>query len=472
MMEMPEHFLWGGATAANQCEGAWDEDGKGPSIADVLPGKVRQKYVFTDPEIFFTKKFDHYPTHEGIDFYHRYKEDIAMMAEMGFKCFRFSISWPRIFPTGEEEEPNEAGLKFYDSVIDECHKYGIEPLVTISHFDYPLYVTRKYNGFRSKFMIGCFERLCRVLFTRYKGRVKYWLTFNEVNGIVALWKMSGMHGVDGENAEQTGYNILHNMCVAGAEAVKIGHEIDPENKIGCMVQYSPVYPYSCHPDDQQAALDFERTRELFAIDLQTGGYPYYTEKMFRDLNVKIEAAEEELQLLKDYPVDFISFSYYMSLTQGRKELLVDSTAGNVFSGLKNPYLNATEWGWQIDPQGLRFSLNRLYSLYRKPLFIVENGIGVDEKLENGTVNDDYRIAYLREHIRAMEQAVEDGVPVMGYTMWSPFDIVSNSTGEMRKRYGLVYVDLDDDGNGTFKRYPKKSFYWYKRVIASHGKDLD
>lgn len=465
-------FLWGGATAANQCEGAWDCDGKGPSMADILPGRIRQQYVLKDPDIFYEKQFDYYPSHLGIDFYHRYKEDIALMAEMGFTTFRMSIAWSRIFPTGDEDEPLEAGLKFYDDVFDELLKYNIQPLVTLCHFDTPLELNKKYNGWIDKHLIDCFEKFCKVVFKRYQHKVKYWLTFNEVNAVTKLFVSNGTRLYDGNHAEQIGYQVLHNMCLAGAKAVKLCHDIIPDAQIGCMVQYSPVYPYSCHPEDVLAALDFERDRELFAIDLQAKGeYPYYTKRMFDKLGVQLDTNDDELRILKDHPVDFISFSYYMSLAYARESFVAEQTDANIFSGIKNPYLKSTEWGWQIDAKGLRYACNRLYSLYHKPLFIVENGIGVDETLENGTVLDDYRIDYLREHLRELKEAVKDGVPILGYTMWSPMDIVSNSTGEMRKRYGFIYVDLNDNGDGTLKRYKKKSFNWYKKVIESNGEIL-
>lgn len=464
-------FLWGGATAANQMEGAWNVDGKGVSMADLLPGKIRGKYVLTNPDALYTKHFDHYPSHEAIDFYHHYKEDIALMAEMGFKCFRLSIAWTRLFPTGDEQEPLEAGLQFYDDVFDECLKYGIQPLVTLSHFEMPLELSTKYNGWINKHLIDCFERYCAAVFERYKEKVKYWLTFNEVNSVTKLFVSNGTRMKEGDNPNQIGYQVLHNMCLAGAKAVKLCHQIIPDAKIGCMVQYSPVYPYSCHPQDVWSALDFERDRELFSLDIQAlGEYPYYAKFMFKKLNVKLDTNEEELQLLKENPVDFISFSYYMSLAYAREDFVAEQTDANIFSGIKNPYLKSSEWGWQIDPLGLRYACNRLYSLYKKPLFIVENGIGVRETLENDTVEDDYRIDYLKNHIQALVQASDDGVPIMGYTMWSPMDIVSNSTGEMSKRYGFIYVDVDDDGNGTFKRYKKKSFDWFKKVIESNGEE--
>lgn len=469
---MKSDFLWGGAVAANQVEGAWQADGRGPAITDMMPGRERVKYLF-DPATMLDQEFDRYPCREGIDFYHHFEEDIAYMAEMGYKCFRTSISWSRIFPEGDEEEANEAGLAFYDRMFSVCRKYHIEPLVTLSHFDTPLGLTRKYNGWANKQLIGFFERYCRVLFTRYKGIVNYWLTFNEINSVTSLPFHSGGSLVPkGMSVEQIGYQCLHNQCVAGAIAVKLCHEICPEAKVGCMVQYSPVYAYSCHPKDVQAASDFERDRELFALELQARGeYPFYAPRMLRKLGITIDITSEETTLLKENPVDFISFSYYMSLTNGRKELQLEQTKGNIFTGLKNPYLESTQWGWQIDAHGLRTALNRLYELYRKPLFIVENGIGMEEHPQNGEINDDYRIAYHREHIQQMKEAIEDGVDILGYLCWSPIDMVSNSTGEMRKRYGMIYVDLDDTGRGSFARSPKKSFYWYRQVIQSNGEQL-
>ncbi|MEY8257245.1 glycoside hydrolase family 1 protein [Erysipelotrichaceae bacterium 66-17] len=466
-----ENFLFGGATAAHQCEGAWDVDGKGQTMADLLPATIRQQYTFSDPDAFFTKKFDHYPSHHGVDFYHRYKEDIRLMKEMGFTCFRLSLSWARIYPTGEEEEPLEQGLQFYDDVFDELLANGIEPVVTLSHFDTPLQLVTKYNGWADKHLISCFEKLCRTVFERYKNKVKIWLTFNEVNGVQKLFVCNGTRLKEGQNPEEVGYQIHHNMCVAGATAVKLCHEIIPDAVIGCMVQYSPVYPFSNHPEDVLEALRYERDRELFSLDLQVKGeYPFYTKRLFDQLDVRLDIAESEMSLLKDNPVDFISFSYYMSLSWGRPDL-AETVPGNVMAGLKNSNLKSTEWGWQIDPQGLRYACNRLYELYGKPLFIVENGIGVDEKLENGTVEDDYRIEYLRDHLIQLDEAIKDGIPVMGYCMWSPMDIVSNSTGEMRKRYGFIYVDLDDDGNGTMDRYRKKSFNWFKKVTETKGASL-
>ena len=470
-MSFPKGFLWGGATAANQIEGAYLEDGKGLSTADTLPDRERVKYLF-DPKVFLEKKFDNYPSETAIDFYHRYKEDIALMAEMGYKCYRMSISWARIFPKGEGEA-NEEGLAFYDRVFDECLKYGIEPVVTLSHFEMPLVLTEKYNGWIDKKLIGLFEEYARCVFERYKGKVRYWLTFNEVNSVTLLTYHSGGCIVpEGANADEYGYQILHNQAVAAAKAVMACHEIIPDAKIGCMICYAPVYAYTCNPEDIMAAMQQERDREGFALDLfAEGRYPYYAKRLFLEKDIHLNITEEEERILVKGTSDFISISYYMSLTGAWKETEGERAQGNMGSGIKNPYLDSTEWGWQIDPIGLRISLNRLYDRYHKPIFIVENGIGVKEELKDNTVEDDYRISYHREHIKQMNEAIADGVEVLGYCVWSPMDIVSKSTGEMAKHYGFIYVDRNDDGSGSYNRYRKKSFDWYKKVCKSNGEVL-
>lgn len=474
-MSFQKNFLWGGATAANQCEGAYNVDGRGLANVDVIPhGKDRfpimlgkLKHLEPDNEHF-------YPAMEGIDFYHHYKEDIALFGEMGFKCFRLSIAWTRIFPNGDEENPNEAGLKFYENVFKECHKYGIEPLVTITHFDCPIHLIKEYGGWRNPKLIEFYKNLVTTLFTRYKGLVKYWLTFNEINMILHLPFMgAGLVFEEGENETQIKYEAANNELIASAWAVKIAHEIDPENKVGCMLAGGNVYPYSCKSEDVWKGLEMDRSN-FFFIDVQARGYyPNYALKQFERENIKLELSEENKAILRDNTVDFVSFSYYST-----KVASTDNTAaqtdGNVFASAKNPYLKSSEWGWQIDPLGLRTTLNTLYDRYQKPLFIVENGLGAnDTPDENGYVEDDYRIDYLREHIKAMKDAVEiDGVELMGYTSWGCIDLVSASTGEMKKRYGFIYVDRDNEGKGTLKRSKKKSFEWYKKVIASNGEDLD
>ena len=466
-MTFPKEFLWGGAVAANQCEGAYNEDGKGLDIQDIMPRGLKGAPTAE-------------PTEDNmklvaIDFYHRYKEDIKLFAEMGFKVFRTSIAWSRIFPNGDDAEPNEKGLQFYDDLFDECHKYGIEPLVTISHYETPLNLAKKYNGWVNHDLIGFYEKYVRVLFNRYKGKVKYWLTFNEINSVLHAPLMSG--GIMtplSELSKSDLYQACHHELVASALATKIGHEIDPDAKIGCMVLSMPTYPLTPNPDDVIATMQANNLNDFFGDMHVRGVYPGYMKRYFRENGIEIKTTPEELALLKKHTVDFVSFSYYVSICESadRKE----EGSGNIIQGIKNPYLKESEWGWQIDPQGIRYVLNRFYNRWQKPLFIVENGLGakdvlVDDGKGGKTVNDDYRIAYLNDHLKQVEEAIEDGVPVMGYTTWGCIDLVSASTAELAKRYGFIYVDRNDDGTGTLERYRKKSFYWYKDIIASNGEKL-
>lgn len=465
----PENFLWGGAVAANQCEGAYLEGGKGLSVQDVLPHGLRGARTL-EPTPDNLKL-------EGIDFYHRYKEDIKLFAEMGFKVFRTSISWPRIFPQGDEEMPNEAGLQFYDDLFDECRKYGIEPLVTISHYETPLGLAKKYDGWRSRKLIGFFERYCRTIFERYGKKVKYWLTFNEINSLIhAPFMSGGIMTPKEELTEQDLYQAMHHELVASALAVKLGHEMMPGAKIGCMILGITVYPLTPDPDDIIATMMRDRETLMFADIHARGKYPVYLNHMFEEKGIRIQMEPEDEEILKN-TVDFISFSYYSSICQTvHTELGVDA-GGNLSRGYKNPYLKSSQWGWQIDPKGLRYTLNKLYDRYQLPLFIVENGLGaVDElvTLKNGekTVEDDYRIDYLRQHLLQVREAIHDGVELWGYTSWGCIDLVSASTAEMKKRYGYIYVDRNDDGSGSFERYRKKSFYWYKKVIETNGASLE
>ena len=466
--KFPDHFLWGGATAANQCEGAYDEDGKGLSIQDVLPHGFGP---YTESPTADNLKL------KGIDHYHRYKEDIALFAEMGFKVYRFSIGWSRIFPTGEEEEPNEAGLLFYDHILDECEKYHIEPLVTISHYETPLALARKYNGWTNRKMIDIYLKYCKVLFERYKGRVKYWITFNEINSILRQPFMSGAIMTPKDQLSLSDlYQAMHYELVASALAVKMGHEIDPENQIGCMVVGITVYPLTPNPDDILKVMDIDNDLYFF-LDIQARGeYPYYAERRFEEQGIQITITEEDKEALKN-TADFIAFSYYSSNCATTDPTLGEPSRSNMTPELrKNPYSKVSEWGWQIDPKGLRYTLNRFYARYQKPLFVAENGLGAKDTLVpdgNGsyTVNDDYRIAYMKAHIEQMKEAIKDGVEVMGYTAWGCIDLISCSTAEIDKRYGFIYVDLNSDGSGTLERYKKKSFDWYKKVIASNGEEL-
>ncbi len=472
----PKDFLWGGATAANQYEGAYNADGKGLSVQDVTPkGGTPQNPGDLDPII--TQQ----PTEDnlklvGIDFYHRYKEDIALFAEMGFKVYRTSIAWSRIFPNGDETEPNEAGLQFYDDLFDELAKYGIEPLVTLSHYETPLHLAREYNGWTNRKLIDFYERYVRTVFTRYKDKVKYWLTFNEINSVLHAPFMSGGIATPmAELSQQELYQAVHHELVASALATKIGHEINPDFKIGCMVLSMPAYPMTPKPQDVWAARAFENQNYLFSDIHARGKYPAYAKRYFREQGITIDFAPGDEELLAENTVDFISFSYYVSVVAAHDPENYASGRGNLLGGLVNPYLESSEWGWQIDPIGLRIVLNDYYDRYQLPLFIVENGLGAKDVLVDGpngpTVEDDYRIDYLKQHLKEVGEAIEDGVELLGYTTWGCIDLVSASTAEMSKRYGFIYVDRDDDGSGTLNRYKKKSFDWYKEVIATNGAKL-
>lgn len=464
----PKDFLWGGAVAANQCEGAYNEDGKGLSIQDVMPRGIMAPPTDVPTEDNLKLK--------GIDFYHHYKEDIKLLAEMGFKVFRTSIAWSRIYPNGDELEANEKGLQFYDELFDECKKYGIEPLVTISHYETPLHLARTYNGWTNRKMITFFERYVRTIFERYKGKVKYWITFNEINSIIHAPFMSGAIVTPKEElTKQELYQAIHHELVASALAVKIGHEIMPGAQIGCMMLGCPTYPLTAHPDDVIKAMKRDQENYFFSDVQVRGYYPKYKNTYFKEHGVNIEFEEGDAEILKN-TVDFIAFSYYSSLCESANPDSAESK-GNIFGGVTNPYLKSSEWGWAIDPQGLRYVLNQLYDRYQKPLFIVENGLGAVDKLvcnEQGDwiVEDDYRISYLRSHIEEMSKAIEDGVELMGYTTWGCIDLVSASTAQFSKRYGFIYVDRQDDGTGSMKRYKKKSFEWYKKVIATNGQNLE
>ncbi|MBS5937457.1 6-phospho-beta-glucosidase [Clostridium sp.] len=469
--KFPDNFLWGGAVAANQCEGAWNVDGKGVSTADVATAGsfgVKREYTYG------VEEGKYYPSHEAIDFYHRYKEDIKMLAEMGFKCFRLSIAWTRIFPNGDDAEPNEKGLEYYDNVFDECLKYGIEPVVTISHYEMPYALVEKYGAWRDRRLVDFYVNYCNVIFNRYKDKVKYWMTFNEINVITMHpFIPAGLRINEGENREQIIYQSAHHQLIASAKAVKLGHEINPDFKIGCMIVYPLAYAESCNPEDVLLQNEF-MNRHYFFSDVQAkGAYPNFMKTYFKRENIEVKFEDGDEEILKAGKVDFIGFSYYMTLVVSSNNDGKTLTGGNMTKGIKNPYLKSSDWGWQIDPVGFRISLNNLYNRYEIPLFCVENGLGaVDTIEEDGSINDDYRIDYLRQHIVEMKKAITiDGVEMIGYTPWGCIDLISASTGEMKKRYGFIYVDKDNEGKGTLERKRKKSFYWYKKVIESNGEIL-
>lgn len=485
-MGFRKDFLWGGATAANQYEGGYVDGGRGVSTLDAITGgnlttpryityktvdgqlgKAERNSPLPEGAVGYIDPEQYYPSHQATDFYHHYKEDIALFAEMGFKCFRMSVSWSRIFPDGTPNHVNEEGLAFYDDVFKECKDHGIEPVVTINHFDMPMALADLYDGWSSRRLIDDYVALCEILFNRYKGIVKYWMTFNEIN-FLRSWTQLGIRN----NDDQHKYQAVHHIFVASAKAVALGHSIDPDFQIGMMIAYIPSYPKTCHPNDVMEALIFNHEKEFYCDVQCRGSYPAYKLKEFERNGVTIAMEEDDLAIIKAGTVDYIGFSYYMSgISSHTKD--GEMTAGNQIQVLKNPYVEVSEWGWGIDPVGLRVSLNELYDRYQLPLFIVENGFGdVDVVNEDGTINDDARIYYLREHIKEMKKAVElDGVDLMGYTPWGCIDLVSAGTGEMKKRYGFIYVDMDDSGHGSLKRMKKKSFDWYAQVIESNGENL-
>lgn len=462
----PETFLWGGAVAANQYEGGFDADGKGLSIQDVMPCGIMAPP--TDEPTPDNLK------HEGIDFYHRYAEDIALFAELGFGIFRLSIAWSRIFPDGDEETPNEEGLAFYDRVLDELDKHGIQAMITISHYETPLHLAREYDGWTDRRMIGFYERFARTLFERYGHRVKYWLTFNEINSVLHAPLMSGGIWTPKDQLDRADlFQAIHHELVASASVTRLAREINPDIQVGCMVLAMPIYPLTPDPADALKVMQADHENLAFSDVHVRGRYPGYFLRTLREEGIELDITDDDRALLADNTVDFVSFSYYMSLCESATGGEVSQ--GNIMGGVRNPTLPASEWGWQIDPVGLRIVLNQFWDRWGKPLFIVENGLGAKDVLVEVdgrlTVEDDYRISYLRDHLLQVREAIEDGVEVLGYTWWGPIDVVSASTAQLSKRYGFIYVDRNDDGTGTLARHKKKSFGYYADVIASNGASL-
>ncbi len=489
MSHFPKDFLWGGATAANQVEGAWNEDGRGPAMTDVTtggtvntprlvtyidkdgnPGTLSRGQTLPEGARYAVLDNYYYPNHKGVDEYHRYKEDIALFAEMGFKTYRMSISWSRLFPRGDEKEPNKAGVEHYRKVFEELRKYDIEPLVTIWHFDTPLYLEEHYGGWDNRQLIEFYTRFATTCFTEYKGLVHYWLTFNEINNTVSFVQVP--EGGDADKIYQSRYQQLHHQFVASAKAVQIGHAIDPSNMIGCMICGVASYPATCDPADILANRHSWEQKLLYCSDVQCRGYyPTYAQRLWDEHNVQLDITEEDLVDLANGTVDMYTFSYYMSSLVTTHQVK-DAVGGNFSFGARNEYLKYSDWGWAFDPTGLQYYLETIYDRYELPMMVVENGLGAyDTVEEDGSIHDQFRIDYYRDHIKAMDKAIENGVEVIGYTTWGCIDVVSAGTGEIRKRYGFIYVDVDDEGNGTLDRSRKDSFFWYKKVIASNGEDL-
>ncbi len=467
-----QNFLWGASTAANQAEGGWNEDGKGISVIDVqargekvpreeTPGVLQGRY---------------YSSHKAADFYHHYKEDIAMFARMGLKAYRMSVAWTRIYPNGTEEAPNEAGLRFYDEVFDELHRYGIEPVVTVSHYESPYALSLK-GGWAERKMIDYYLKYCKTLFERYKQKVRYWITFNEINCALVPFGIMTACGIysgisDPGNTEEIRFQSLHHQFIASAKAAALARSINAEFQIGCMTASMVHYPLTCSPDDVLLTQQTNQMKNMFCPDVMIRGrYPGYAMRYLKDHHINIKMCPQDHEILKNGTADFFAFSYYMSNCCG-KNPDAEKTAANLAEGLKNPYLQASEYGWQIDPSGFRYFMNEVYDRYQVPLMVVENGLGAKDILENGAVHDRYRIEYLKAHIEALDETLEDGVEVIGYMPWSALDLIALSTGNIEKRYGFIYVDADNEGRGSYKRIPKDSFYWYKKVIAANGKDLE
>ena len=492
MSRFPENFLWGGATAANQYEGGWNEGGRGPALTDFTTGgsvKESRKVTWIDKdgvthktnqvpfmddlpeggEHYVCLDTELYPNHEATDFYHHWKEDIALFAEMGFRTFRMSISWSRIYPTGLEEEPNAEGLAFYKQVFTELKANGIEPLVTIHHFDTPIYLVEKYGDWQDRIYIDLFVKYCRTIFTEYKDLVKYWLTFNEINNTISIISMfPGMGAADYQHR----LTHLHYQFVASAKAVILGHEINPDFMIGCMLGGLISYPHTCDPQDMLYWLENQQETFWYCGDVQCmGGYSPFAKRMWKKYGVTLDITDEDVEILKKGKVDMFTYSYYMTMNVTTHQS-DDKVGGNYAAGTRNPYLQYSDWGWALDPTGLQYSLEMIYDRYRIPVMVVENGLGAFDTVEDdGSIHDSYRIDYFKPHINAMAAAIENGVDLLGYTPWGCIDVVSAGTGEMRKRYGFIYVNKHDDGTGDMSRSRKDSFYWYQKCIKSNGDEI-
>lgn len=475
-MKLRKDFLWGGSIAAHQCEGAWNVDGKGIGIMDLVTSGSYEVPREICKDIEDGKR---YPSHEGIDFYHRFKDDIALFGEMGFKALRISIDWSRIYPNGDDEEPNKKGIEYYQSVVDELLKNGIEPIVTLYHFEMPVNLVRKYGSWTNRKVIDFYLKYCKTMFEALKGKVKYWVTFNEMNHIdpqteasdIFTYIIAGLKFSEMVEKKQTLATIGYNMTLAGVKAVELAHEIDPNNKVGCVLGLTPVYPINCNPVNVMNAFK-EMDRDFYQIDAMCNGcFPKYKLKEYKDSDIQLEISNEDKESFYNGKLDFIGLNYYSTSVAHYEG--DDNGEETLFGGVQNPYLEKSKWGWSIDPIGLRYLLNYVYRRYELPIIVSENGLGAMDKVEaDGSINDDYRIDYLNQHLIQLKKAAEeDGVECFGYLMWGPIDLVSATTGEMKKRYGFIYVDKQDDGTGDYSRKKKKSFDWYKEVIESNGESL-
>lgn len=475
--EFPKDFLWGGAVAACQIEGAYDVDGRGLSTSDLRAYDPNLKRANIKKEGGDTRsgikaaiqdKTSYFPKRYGIDFYHTYKQDLALLKELGLKAFRTSISWSRIFPNGDEEQPNEKGLQFYDQLIDEIIKNGMEPIITMSHYDFPIHLVTEYGGFANRNVIDFFVNYAKVLLQRYKGKVTYWIVCNQVNLVPAVQFGSlGIYEDQSNHMEELMYQAVHHQFIAGAKVVKLAREIDPNAKMGTMVADGTFYPATCNPEDVILTLKKNRMQYYFTDVQLRGEYPGYALRYFKENNIQLDMRPQDLALLKTHTMDFLAVSYYYSkIVDARKNTM------EPFDGEQNPYLKPTPWEWRADPLGLYNSLSQYWDRYQKPLMIAENGLGALDVVEkDGSIHDEYRINYLQQHITQVKECIKDGAHIFAYLSWAPIDIVSSSSAEMSKRYGYIYVDLDDYGKGSGQRMKKDSFFWYQHVIQTNGEDL-
>ena len=472
MSGFEKNFLWGGAVAANQCEGAWDEDGKGMILAELDHNDTNKNHGISIPirDLNYLKKFKndketYFPKRNGINFYHTYKEDLSLLKEAGLKCFRTSIDWARIFPNGDDMEPNEKGIAYYDDLINEIRNNGMEPIITISHYELPISLVERYGGWRSPQFYKAFVRYAKFVIDRWNKKVTYWVVINQINLSEALpFEAIGLAKEDNRNFWQDYYQAIHYQLLACAKVKEYSKKY-PFIKIGTMNADMSAYPKTPKPQDVIMTMKHNRMNFFYTDVSFRGKYPGFILRYFDEEGIKIDISEDDKKLLKENTLDFLGISYYFTLCKDatctiRQESVVD-----------NPYLEKTQWGWTLDPDGFYYCLSQYYDRYEKPIFILENGLGCHDKVINNEIHDDYRIHYLKEHLLQLENALNDGVEVLGYCLWSPIDIIAASSSQMSKRYGLIYVDLDDMGNGSGKRLKKDSFYWYKKVIETNGESL-
>lgn len=450
---MQNSFLWGSSISGGQCEGGFSS--RSETVVDIIPsGKETRMQFLDEPGIYLKRPKGFYPSQNGIEFFENYKEDIALMGKMGLKALRFSVLWSRIFQD-DSLKVNEEGMKFYDNVIDELLKYNIEPIITTIHFDMPLWIVEKYNGFYNRKVLEFYQLYVETIVKHYHDRVKYWISFCEINVMNhALYMVGGTVLNPKQNKDAILHQCAYHKLLANAILVKTCHSIDASLQVGCEVAGTPCYPLTSSPEDYWLMKEDERNNNRYTDVMVKGKYPYYFAKKMKEYNIDMK--EDDLKFLKENTLDFIAVSYYKTS--------IASHEGKT----KNPLLEQTPFGWSIDPEGFRIMLNTMYERYELPIMIVENGLGTFDKLENGQVHDKYRIDYLKKHVEQLELAYQDGVELIGYLTWSALDLVSTSEGYMSKRYGFIYVDLDDKGHGTLQRIPKDSFYWYQEFIRNQS----